>query len=81
MPGYPKHLRSPVATQEEVAPTAWPRVELTVNIPDMGAAHDEGVHAQVAESLDLLPSALGIGVAVGHHSAVPVQDEGLVSLI
>ena len=59
----------------------WPGLELTVHILDVGTADDEHVNTRIAESFDALPSAFGVGLAVRHHRAVPVEDEGFVGLV
>jgi hypothetical protein len=63
-----------------VASTAWSGLELTIHILDVGTTDDEDVNAGIAESLDALPSACGVGSAVWHHGAIPVTDKGFIGL-
>ena len=76
--GYLKDLGTSVTAQEEVASTVWPGLQLTVHILDMGTADDEHLNACFAESFDALSSALGVGLAVRHHRAIPVKDERFI---
>ena len=59
----------------------WPCPELTVHILDVRTADDEHVNTRIAESFHALPSALGVGLAVRHHRAIPVKDEGFVGFV
>ena len=79
--GYQKDLGTSVTTQEEVASTVWPGLELHVHIFDMGAADDEHVNACIAQGFDALSSASGVGLAVRHHGAIPVEDEGFIGFV
>ena len=81
LPGDLKDLRTSVATQEEVASSAGPRLELAVHVLHVGAAHNEEVNTRIAQGFDALPSFLGIHLAIGHHGAVPVKNEGVEGLL
>ncbi len=74
-------LRAPVATQMEPSWTRRPGSQLVIDVLDMGAAHDEHMDPGRTERLDATAHRVGIGLAIGHRGAVPVEDQGLEGLV
>ncbi len=59
----------------------WPCLELTVHILDVRTADYEHVNTRIAESFHALPSTFGVRLAIRHHRAIPVKDEGFIGFV
>jgi hypothetical protein len=74
-------LGASVAAQMEPPRTLWPGLQLAIDVLDVGATHDEHVHARGAARFDALAYRNGVGLAVRHRGAIPVEDQRLESLV
>src|ERR1039458_10369550 len=61
--------------------TLWPGLQLAIDVLDVGTTHDEHVHPRGAAQLDALAYRNGVGLAVRHRCALPVEDHRLESLV